>query len=356
MTNVEKGEHSDDEQLHFFGFSFTKYNLYGLGILFFAIGYLGISESERKMGNIYAQAVSVSERKEGKPVYVTGEIKSQDIGSEFIKPGKYFKILQSSEVYAWYEHETQKGNRLVNLGWVESPEDPKTFRFNSDGIKVFYQKKINLNPVYNQSVNLVSGNESYKIDIEKVDFVFGLNMEPNAPAKENLILDKFTFIGKSTLTTNLNLTLYENSQCESQPMPNCQRVVISVLPSVEGEHTAIGDIKEGKFVPFKDEIRMGKGDLAATLDKYSIYTSISNFWFYIGQIFLFLGIWFGLYVARHQFLNFAVLKSLPEIRTTAFLALILTIATKLFPDYFYVISFLCIGIFLFASRAKKNIA
>lgn len=66
-------------------------------------------------------------------------------------------------------------------------------------------------------------------------------------------------------------------------------------------------------------------------------------------------VWFGLYVARHQILNFAVLESLSATRTTAFLALILTVVTKLFPDYFYVILFLCIGIFLFASRDKKNI-
>ncbi|HRG44784.1 MAG TPA: hypothetical protein PLG41_01170 [Leptospiraceae bacterium] len=73
------------------------------------------------------------------------------------------------------------------------------------------------------------------------------------------------------------------------------------------------------------------------------------------EIFNRLCVWFGLYVARHQFLNFAVLKSLSATRTTAFLALILIVVTKMFPDYFYVISLLCIGIFLFASRDKKNI-
>jgi hypothetical protein len=127
------------------------------------------------------------------------------------------------------------------------------------------------------------------------------------------------------------------------------------LPSIEGEYTVIGDVKEGKFLPFKDEIRIGKGDLAAILDKYSIHTSMSNFWFYVGQVFLFLGIWFGLYIARHQFLSFSILKSFSETRSTAIIALIITIATKFLSGYFFVISFLCIGIFLFTSRDKKNI-
>jgi hypothetical protein len=223
-------------------------------------------------------------------VYATGEIKSEEIGSEFIKPGKYFKILQSSEVYAWFELETAKGNRSVNLSWVESPEDPKNFRFQSDDTKPFYQKKIHLKPIYNETVILMNGNESYKIDVDKVDFAFGLNKEPQSPGQENLIPGKYSIFGKSTLTTNRNLTLYENSECESEPKANCQRIVLSVLPSVEGEHTVIGDIKEGKIVPFNDEIRIGKGDLAATLDKYSFHTGLSNFWSYLRQGFLFLGI------------------------------------------------------------------
>lgn len=354
MTNVEKGEHSDDEQINWFGFSFTKYNLYGLGILFFAIGYFGISESERKLENIYALARPVSERIEGKPVYATGEIKSEEIGSEFIKPGKYFKILQSSEVYAWYEHETSKGNRSVNLGWVESPEDPKNFRFHSDDAKPFYGKKINLKPIYNETVTLVNGIESYKIDVDKVDFLFGLNKDPEAPGKENLIPGKYPFIGKSTLTTNRNLTLYENSECESEPKANCQRVVLSVLPSVDGEHTVIGDVKEGKIVPFNDEIRIGKGDLATTLDKYSFHTGLSNFWSYIRQGFLFLGIWFGLYIARHQFLKFIRIKNLSDTKSLGLLAIILTITIKIFYNYFFVFSFVCVGLFLFASREERK--
>lgn len=354
MTNVEQGEHSDDEQFHFFGFKFTKYNLYGLGILFFAIGYLGISETEKKQENIYSQPVPVSERQQGKPVYATGILKSEEVGSEFIKPGKYFKILQSSEVYAWYEQENFKGNRAVALGWVELPLDPKTFTVYSKDTKPFYQKKINIKSVSNQSVILVNESESYKIDVDKVDFVFGLGMEPDAPAKENLILNDYTHIGKSTLTTNRNLTLYENSECESDTKPNCQRIVISVLPSVEGEHTILGDFQDGKFVPFKDEIRIGKGNLAATLEAYSIYTGIRNFWTYMGQIFLFLGIWFGLYLARHQFLSFDFLKDFSTTRSTAILALILTVVTKLFAGYFYVVSFLCVGIFLLASRNKTG--
>jgi hypothetical protein len=112
--------------------------------------------------------------------------------------------------------------------------------------------------------------------VDKVDFVFGLNIEPEAPAKENLIPGKYSFVGKSTLTTNRNLTLYENPECESEPKANCQRIVLSVLPSVEGEHTVIGDVKEGKIVPFNDEIRIGKGDLAATLDKYSFHFFVIN--------------------------------------------------------------------------------
>ena len=34
---------------------------------------------------------------------------------------------------------------------------------------------------------------------------------------------------------------------ESEPKANCQRVVLSVLPSVDGEHTVIGDVKKEKL-------------------------------------------------------------------------------------------------------------
>ena len=50
----------------------------GLGFYFLRLIFR-ISESERKLENIYALARPVSERIEGKPVYATGEIKSEEI-------------------------------------------------------------------------------------------------------------------------------------------------------------------------------------------------------------------------------------------------------------------------------------
>ena len=50
----------------------------------------------------------------------------------------------------------------------------------------FYEKKINLKPIYNETVTLVNGIESYKIDVDKVDFLFGLNKDPEAPGKKKI--------------------------------------------------------------------------------------------------------------------------------------------------------------------------
>lgn len=352
MTQNEV-DNSGDEIYRWLGFRFSSLSLFGIGVLFFAIGYFAIQENEKKNDSIYEKALPVSEANENLPVYITGNLHVSEVGSEFIKQGKYFQIVQISEVFTWMESTSTKGNKNVHLGWTANPEDPKRFTNETNDKKIFYTKKKDLKTITNDSVFIESNGKTYRLDIGNVDFGFGIGLDESTPAKEDLILGDFTHIGKSAYSDNRDLALYENPECESNPKPNCQRVILSILKGFESEVTVVGKISGETVVPFVDKIKLAKGDFNSLKEAYSIHKGISNFLSNFSQLFLFLGIWLGVYCARDQFLSFGSLKNFSQASSTFFISILIAILSKYSGNYFFVVSLSCVAIFLYASKESK---
>ena len=292
----------------FLGTKWTKSSLWGIGIIIFAIMTIAVNQYEKVEAQKVEKALPISEKKKDFPIYVTGEFKSKEINSEFIKTGNYIFIEQHSQVFGWTESIGHKGRVIANEYWVEFPVDPKTFKTTEYQNKELATKKIQLKNTFDTDLVLVDENKNtYKVDLSsKIDWNFDFNFRPLN--NQELIYNSFTHIGSPTEQFKDATVLYENKECEVTPKFNCQRVILKVLDLKE-KVTLIGNIEEDKITPFNDRIIIGKGNYEQTIDRSYIGSGFNTF----SQFFSFLLASFGFFVLKEELKKIPYLFKLPSL-------------------------------------------
>jgi hypothetical protein len=294
--------------LSFWGTKWTKSNLWGIGIILFSVITIGINQMEKVESEKVEKAFPVSKKTKDFPIYITGEFKSKEISSEFVKSGKYILIEQYSEVYAWNEVIASKGRTNATMYWIESPIDPKTFKDSEFRDKPLATKKLELKKSFDKDLLLIDdSNQSYKVDLSSsIDWNYSFNFRPLKA--EELIYNSFTHIGASTEQFKDATVLYEDKECEVNPRFNCQRVILKVLELNE-KVTLIGDIEGDKIIPFNDRIIIGKGDYENVIDQAYIGSGIN----YFIQFFNFILAGFGFYILSEDLKKIPYLFKLPAL-------------------------------------------
>jgi hypothetical protein len=188
----------------------------------------------------FTKAVPVSEMQEGKPTYVTGKVSSQDLSGQFVKPGKYIRISQSSEIYAWDEETETKGSgsnktteKKCVLKWVSSSDNPNTFTLPGCKTKQFYQ-----NLIPNKTYNADGGNlkstlgKDFKIDLDSTSYVSNV---PSRDADDSEVSLNGLFKG--------NGYIYTKQTCVSSPeQEGCERIKLTVTPVPNENMTFFGKV------------------------------------------------------------------------------------------------------------------
>ncbi len=337
-----------EKMYNWFGVKFTGAHLYGILGLLILFGYFGENESSKKAESLYVNPAPINERKEGLPVYITGQIQSASIQSKHIKPGKYLKIHEKYEVYIWAEFTSSKGHKSNLLGWNEEPKDPMSVPANDARNRPFLKKDEDIKSVKDDTLHIFDGDKKYRINPDQISCSF---LEENSPAKpdiSNVNFFEYKIIGKDENYGKDYLVLYKTEQCEKEPAPGCQRVILQVQKAMDGIYTLVGDVKGDQFVPFKDDIRAVKGDLNAAQEKLSGMAGVTNFFMNFAQIFIFLGVWFCVYLLKELFIVLPFQKNLSLAKSTALTAFVISLAARMFFMQWYIVWLVCIGIFIYS--------
>lgn len=335
---------------NWFGVRFTNAHLYGIFGLIILFGYFGENESSKKEESLFTKSRPAAERQEGYPVYLTGQIQSSTIQSKHIKPGKYLKIHEKSEVYAWGDMTASKGRRINGTEWQENPKDPKTFSNPDDRNKPFFKKEEDLKSVKDETLQIAVETKNYRINPEQISVSYLEEQRPTKPDAANVNFFEYKIIGKDENHGKDYLVLYKTEQCEKDPQPGCRRIVLQVQKGMNGTYTLLGDLKGDEFVPFKDEIRAVKGDIKEAQEKMSGSAGVTDFFMNFVQIFIFLGVWFCVYLLKELYIVLPFQKKLSLAKSTALTALVLSLAARIFFMHWYLVWLVCLGIFIWSGR------
>ncbi|MDX1957050.1 MAG: hypothetical protein SFU98_00660 [Leptospiraceae bacterium] len=330
----ETNEKNNNNDFNVFGTKISQQIIYGSITLFFSIGSLLTLLLSHKFSLSYRNAVPFEQGTEKTPVYVTGSITIEEIGSTNIKSGKYLAIDERSEVYAWAHAVSKQQNNFARTEWTENPQDPETFPAGSGRGKPFHKKSLNLKTISNPTASIVFNGKKIKFDPSKLDTSLGEGFKYEKPSVENLTLGKFNKIGKLEDYNKERLLVYENEECEVDynvkvPSEGCERISLSVLKMQEGEFTLLGFANGDELVPFDDRIKVAKGNFENLKEYYSSYDSISGFFESFPQFFLFLGIWLGFYFLKEKLPKIELISGFSDVKQAGILALCTTIIIKL---------------------------
>lgn len=315
---------------NWFGVRFTGTHLYGIFGLLVLFGYFGENESSKKEESLFTKPRPLNERKEGFPVYVTGQVQSATIQSKHIKPGKYLKIHEKSEIFSWGETTDSKGRRMNRLIWQEDPKDQKS--------------------VKDETLHVAVGDQKYRINPEQVSYSYLEEHSPKKPDISNVNFFGYKIIGNEELYGKESLALFETEQCAKESQEGCRRIMIQVQKGMEGTYTFLGDVKSDAIVPFNNEIRAVKGDIKEAQEKMSGSAGVTYFIMNFVQIFIFLGVWFCVYLLEELFIVLPFQKTLSLAKSTALTAFVLSLAARIFFMQWYLIWLACFGIFIWSGR------
>ncbi|EQA73113.1 TMEM43 family protein [Leptospira noguchii] len=191
-------------------------------------------------------AVPVEQAKEGQPSYVTGTLKANPLGGEFLKSGSFISYSVSSEVYAWDEQVKTEGSgsnkkevRNCVLKWTSSPDNPSSFKLSGCRAKRYYRKSVQDRSDSASGAMVHADGKNYSILLEDVDFT---SQVPSRDANENEILAGSFAYGDGYL--------YNSKSCIESEKEGCERIKISVTPIPEGNMTFIGDVKGSRVGQF----------------------------------------------------------------------------------------------------------
>ena len=315
---------------NWFGVRFTNTHLYGIFGLIILFGYFGENESSKKEESLFTKPSHLNERKEGFPVYVTGQVQSSTIQSKYIKPGKYIKIYERSEVFSLGETNDSKGRKVSRLIWQEDPKGQKS--------------------VKDETLHISAGDQKYRIDPEQVSYSYLEEHRPMKPELSNVNLLEYKIIGKDEVYGKESLALFKTEACEKEPQEGCRRIIIQVQKGMEGTYTFLGDVKSDAIVPFNNEIRAVKGDIKEAQEQMSGSAGVTYFIMNFVQIFIFTGVWFCVYLLKELFIVLPFQKTLSLAKSTALTAFVLSLGARIFFMHWYLVWLVCLGIFIWSGR------
>lgn len=286
LPSAPQRPHEPEKIYRVLGFAFRSNVLYGIAVLFFALGYLGINADESRASSIYTTAKPASGAATSGVAYVTGIVDAAPIGSRFVKPGPYLKIEQTSEVYAWHEDPGRRGQSMYDLEWQAAPRDPKTFFYVEEKKKPLYKNALELASVVAKPARVVpAGGKPYAVDLDEIELP--LDVVPVAPARDVVVTNGYDVVASGE---DGSLALYQTEACRSQPQGGCQRVVLRVLPKPTGPMTFIGKAEGDRITKFEGSLKAGVGDFQQTLAEYKFAKTVSGMGIAIERFVIFLGV------------------------------------------------------------------
>jgi hypothetical protein len=276
------------------GFAFEPYAGWALVVVFFATGYLGVIGDEVASNAVYERARPVAKRDPKQPVYVTGKLLSRDLESPVVKPGQYLEIVQSSEVFTWVQHPNPNtGAVVVGLDWTGSPADPRSFDDPTERSHPWFQKELELGPVFPDDARISQGGKEYAVQVAELELPLDMKVVP--PPMESLAASAYRFRGPAGEEA---LALYRSEPCSKAPEPGCLRVVVGVLPKPAGDMTIIGGLDGERLVKFEGTLKGSHGDLAETMRAYSFAAHAGSFFLKVQRSFCAMCLWGALAVLQ----------------------------------------------------------
>jgi hypothetical protein len=218
------------------------------GIVLFPLSFYAIFKVEtcNQAGDAFKKAKPISQKEEGKPIYVTGNLSADPLGSQFLKAGSYLSIAESSEVYAWDEEERTEGSgnnkkkiKECKLEWTSNPRNPSSFTLPNCKKKVHYKRKVESSTVHAQNGQISADGQKYSINLQEVSFASSVT--GTDPSSEDYILGSYKPAGKY---------LYNDPNCDSSPREGCERVSVRATPIPSSEMTFLGDVNGNKIVKY----------------------------------------------------------------------------------------------------------
>ncbi len=219
-----------------------------IGIVLFPASIYALFKVETctQASDAFKKAKPISQREEGKPIYVTGNLDADPIGSRFVKEGKYISISESSEVYAWDEEERTEGSgnnkkkiKECKLEWTNSPVSPSSFTLPDCKTKIHHKRTVESQTIPAKNGRLKTDQTTYTVNLGEVNFTSSVSSK--FPESEQIILNGFT------LGSNY---LYSNKNCEATPVEGCERVRLSVTPVPDAPMTFLGDINGTQIIKY----------------------------------------------------------------------------------------------------------
>ncbi len=315
-------------------------------------------ETCTQAGDAFKNAKPVTQMEEGKPVYITGKLTAQPVGSLFVKTGSYISVSESSEVYAWDEEERTEGEgsnkkkvRECKLKWTSDPESPSKFQLPACKAKAFHQRSVKSDTNVATGGKLSSDGKSYSVNLADTDFTS--SVPSSKPADNELNMGRFVSSGTY---------LYSSSSCANNEVEGCERVSVSAIPIPDGDMTFLGTLKGdtlGKYT-YKDEAFMsaGIGDYAQTMAAVKSDDSTKK---WIGRFISFLMLWTGLSLLVGpvtmllDFIPFVGTMGSSAIRfVLGIVAFVITAVTIILVKFWYIWLLLIVGAVGYGYYKKKN--
>ena len=315
-------------------------------------------ETCTQAGDAFKNAKPVTQMEEGKPVYITGKLSAQPVGSLFVKTGNYIKVSESSEVYAWDEEERTEGEgsnkkkiRECKLKWTSDPESPSKFQLPACKAKAFHQRRVKSDTNVANGGKLSSEGKTYNVNLADTDFTSSVPSSKPADSEINTN----GYISSGTY-------LYSSSTCANNEVEGCERVSVSATPIPEGDMTFLGTLKGdalGKYT-YKDEAFMSAsvGDYAQTMSAIKSDDSTKK---WIGRVIGFIMMWAGLSLLVGpvtmllDFIPFVGTMGSSVIRfALGIVAFVITAVTIILVKFWYIWLLLIIGAVGYGYYKKKN--
>jgi hypothetical protein len=315
-------------------------------------------ETCTQAGDAFKNAKPVTQMEEGKPVYITGKLTAQPVGSLFVKTGNYISVNESSEVYAWDEDERTEGEgsnkkkiRECKLKWTSSPENPSKFQLPACKAKPYYQRRVKTDTNVATGGKLTTDGKTYNVNLAETDLTSAV--PSSKPADSELNTNGYTSSGTY---------LYSSASCASNEVEGCERVSVSATPIPEGDMTFLGKLSGdslGKFT-YKDEAFMSAsvGDYAQTMSAIKSDDSTKK---WIGRFIGFILMWasFSLLVGPItmllDFIPFVGTMGSSVIRfALGVVAFVITAITIVLVKFWYIWLLLIIGGLGYGYYKKKN--
>ncbi|MBK8396979.1 MAG: hypothetical protein IPL26_17330 [Leptospiraceae bacterium] len=315
-------------------------------------------ETCTQAGDVFKSAKPVAQMEEGKPVYITGKLTAQPVGSRFVKTGNYISVGESSEVYAWDEIKRTEGEgsnkkeiKECKLKWTSSPDNPSSFTLPACKSKPFHRRSVKDDTNVATGGKLASDGKTYNVNLGDTDFTSAV--PSSKPADSELNTEGFISSGSY---------LYSNSNCANNEFEGCERISVRATPIPEGDMTFLGALNGDTLskYTYKDETFMSAsiGDYKQTMSAIKSDDSTKR---WIGRGIGFILMWasFSLLVGPItmllDFIPFVGSMGSSVIRfVLGVVAFILTSLIIILIQFWYVWLLLIIGALGYGYYKKKN--